>query len=351
MELLAGSDYHLTLSAIGGPTAITVESQPVEQLGEAKSSSLTQNPDSGLWSGLVSFDIGGIYQLTAKSLDGAGNRTSRVLLTVTVAPAGKVIEQASGKALGGATLALYCFEPSTQTWQLWNGVPYDQVNPQRTRADGSYSLVVPKGRYYLQVRAGDHFTFTSDRFDATRALSLASVLSLRLRPHVSLGSFKLAVPDLAWQSQPLPPVRLRPIAGSTQTALVGSRLPSFHLPALAGGTKRAFNLEGRPTVLTLLTTWSPTSQDQLASLAAAQSNHDVAIVPLFSQEHETLVKVYLATAGYHLDGLIDPDGLLVPELQIASVPQHIFMDRSGRIKKVMLGVLSKDELLDQLGRL
>jgi hypothetical protein len=86
-------------------------------------------------------------------------------------------------------------------------------------------------------------------------------------------------------------------------------------------------------------------------LAEAQANPDVNITPVFSQEHATLVSTYLATAGYHLTGLIDPDGLLVPVLQVGSLPQHVFVDRGGRIKKVMVGVLSKDQILATLGGL
>jgi hypothetical protein len=350
-DLLAGSSYKLTASAVGGPTTIAIVSTPLEQLGATKTFSLTQSAETGLWTGSLSFATPGIYRLTAKSLDGAGNRTNRDILTATVTPAGRVVHAGTVTGISGAKLALYYFEPTTGTWQLWDGAPYDQPNPQYTKSNGSYSLLIPKGRYYLKVMASGHRSFTSNAFNVTASLGVASVIPLGDQPRVNLGPVSFAVPSLNWASQPLPPPANKPIAGAAAPPLIGTQVPAFRLPTTTGGAKRNIDYEGRPTVYSFVTTWSPSSQAQFGPLAAVQANHDVNVVPVFSQEHETMVGVYLSTAGSGLTGLVDPDGTLVPSLQLSAVPQHIFVDRSGRIKKVMLGVLSKDQLLDQLGRL
>lgn len=350
MELLAGSSYRFTASTVGGATSVTVEAQPQEQVDPVTASfSLIQSPDSGLWSGSLSFKIGGIYQLVAKSVDGAGNKTTRPLTTVAVTPAGRILAAATDRPLAGAKLTLSYFEPSSRTWQLWDGAPYAQTNPQTVKPDGSYSLAVPAGKYYLSVQAPGYRTFTSTSFEVTRPLALASTIALEPAPRVALGPIQFHLPTLSLSARPLPEPDQKPVA--RVKSLAGQQLPDFNLQTTAGGKQRNLDLEGRPTDLVVLATWSPSSQSQLPALADVQTNRDVNVTPLFSQEHATLVSTYVATAGYRVTGLIDPDGLLVPSLQIGSLPQHIFIDRSGRIKKVMVGVLSKDQILATLGGL
>lgn len=351
LELLAGSQYKLSGSAVGGPTNLTLQAEAAEQLDPTRQSiSLTQNPDSGLWEGIISFGASGIYQLTAKGLDGAGNQTSRPILTAAVTPAGRVLSGTDHRPVAGATLTIYCFEPASRSWQVWDGAPYGQTNPQTTSATGNYNLILPEGRYYLSVRAPGYRTFATTAFDINQAQGLALVIPLQSLAKVKFGSWSLTLPDvLSWQAQTLPPPELRPIAAA-QT-LAGQTLPDFKLPGLSGGAHRNLDYEGKPTVVTLLATWSPDSQEQLAALVAAQANTDVNVVPVFSQERAQQVGIYLAVSGHRLDGLVDPDGLLVPKLGVGPMPQHLFVDRTGHVKKVMLGVLSKDQLLDQLGGL
>jgi len=126
-------------------------------------------------------------------------------------------------------------------------------------------------------------------------------------------------------------------------------LPAFALSSLDGVTVHSVELNGYPTVVTLVDTWSPSSTDQLPVLARVQRNQDVRTVPIFIQESPAQAKAYLAVAGYQLSGLTDPDGTLVAALGAGAGPKHFFLDRSGHIKKVMVGVLSEQTILTQLG--
>jgi hypothetical protein len=345
VHVVAGSDYRLSASSVGGPTGVTL----AVNRGTAKTSrtfTLTRSPGSGLWSGLLSLAAGGVYQVVAESADGAGNHTTRTLLTVVVTPPG-VVADSSAKPFNNAKLTLYYLEPSTHSWQVWDGAAYDQTNPQTTDQTGHYSLMVPKGEYYLRVTAPRHHAFVSDIFTADRPLALTAAVTLKPLAHIGAITF----PDFTWSSQPLEFTQVSAATASSGQTLVNTFLPNFILPTTTGGTQRSIALSGKPTVLTLLTTWSPDSQSQLAALAAVQAKPDINVAPVFSQEHPSLVSTYLATGGYDLTAIIDPDGTLVQPLQIGSLPEHIFVDRTGRIKKVMVGVLSKEELLNQLGGL
>ncbi|HEX3081894.1 MAG TPA: fibronectin type III domain-containing protein, partial [Candidatus Saccharimonadia bacterium] len=74
LNLVAGSDYRVTTSAVGGPTSLALDARPLSGAPGATSTNptptatfaLTQNAGTGLWSGAVGFKTGGTYQLVAR---------------------------------------------------------------------------------------------------------------------------------------------------------------------------------------------------------------------------------------------------------------------------------------------
>lgn len=348
VHLVAGSDYRLSASTVGGPTAVNLVAAPPGQApppNRAPSFALTPDAASGLWNGLLSFKAGGNYRLIATAVDGAGNRTSRTILAASVAPPGRVASATTARPVTGATLSLYYLEPVSGTWQLWQGEPYGQNNPQTTTAGGSYSLMVTRGKYYLRVSAPHYRSFTSDIFTVAHPQAITAMVALSPLPHLG----PLYLPDISWSSHPL--LLAGTSASAPVTNLAGSLLPDFNLPSTAGGTQHSIDLTGKPTVITVLTSWAPAGQQQLSALASAQANHDINVVPVFEQQSLPLVSTYLATGGFNLTALADPDDTLVPALGVGLMPEHIFVDRTGHIKTVMVGVLSNNELLSELGGL
>jgi hypothetical protein len=53
--------------------------------------------------------------------------------------------------LKGAEVSLYQFDSKKKEWKLFNGVPYNQQNPQFTNEKGEFGFMVPAGRYYLEA--------------------------------------------------------------------------------------------------------------------------------------------------------------------------------------------------------
>jgi hypothetical protein len=346
VRLAAATDYNIAAASVGGPTSVVLRSALVHRPATTGSVfSLTRSAGSGLWNGVIRFATGGTYQLLADSINGAGNQTARTVLTVSVAPVGSVTNASNARPIGGVKVTVYYFEPSTSSWQLWDSAPYNEPNPQLTTSAGAYSLMVPIGKYYLTVTGRMYQSFVSNIFSVAGPTSLDASIKLQSAPHI--GSWYL--PSLTLGSRPLTEVQPTP---PTSTLLrTGGTLPQFNLPNLAGGTTRDIDLLGKPTVLTVLATWSPYAASQLPALASTQSDPDVNVVPVFSAQDPALATAYVQTAGYNLTGLVDPDGALVSPLRIGVVPEQIFVDRSGHIKKVMFGVLSSKQLLQELGAL
>jgi len=115
--VLAGVDQRITLSSVGGAITIDLVSRQkvlsetslsegeIELKEGEKLFSLVKNPDNGLWNGTLSFTKPGIYQIEARSIDGAKNKTLKSLGSVMVLPDGKIY--ADDGSLENAEIVVY----------------------------------------------------------------------------------------------------------------------------------------------------------------------------------------------------------------------------------------------------
>jgi peroxiredoxin len=106
-------------------------------------------------------------------------------------------------------------------------------------------------------------------------------------------------------------------------------------------------LLGKPTVMTLLSTWAPPARDQLSILNQLDGS-GLNIVPVGIGEDVTSLKVYNDTSGFNLPILADSDQQLVAPFGVSNMPTTYFVNRQGVVKKVMLGVLSKEEIINNV---
>jgi thiol-disulfide isomerase/thioredoxin len=345
---LSGVDQKITLSAVGGPTSITLLANWNGDPKLAQSFALSKSPDTGLWSGIISTKLSGAYSLVAHAIDGAGNVTDRMLNTVYVFPKAKVVDQSSKQPVSGAKATLYYLESDSNSWVAWDGAAYGESNPARTGADGQFKLLAPVGKYYLRVSAKGYQSLTSQIFTLKEPTPIIGTLTLKKSMHIDVGSFTLALPSFNSKkisfdtSKAVIPANLR------ENSLIGKPAPSFTLASTNGDIVHTVDLSGRPTLITFVSTWSPPAKEQLPILADLQRNLDLNIEPIASQEHSEKVKVYTRLSGNGLDWLLDPDGTTVAPYGIQSLPTHYFIDRRGIVKQVVVGVLSKEELLKRL---
>ena len=336
---VAGIHPTLTVSAIGGPTEITLVG-PQGPLGP-----LQKNSDTGLWSIALSFDIPGNYALSTHAVDGAGNIKDRVLNTIVVQPGGMIL--GAGKSVAGATVAAYVLDPSTHTFVLWDAAAYGQENPQKTSSTGEYRLSLPRGTYYLRVTAFGYRSLVTDIFTTSDAYALHENFSLTPGRSFRLGPWTIPLPDFRQESTAV----TISSSGTTQMAAdmhpIGAELPYFSFP-WEKTPITATSLRGKPTIITFLTSWSPQTASQLTVLNDVVGNKEIHSLVIIPQETVSSVAIFRKRGGYTVPIVADPDGTLVEPLNIQSVPTHVFISRKGTIQSVVSGVLSKKEILNKL---
>jgi hypothetical protein len=78
------------------------------------------------------------------------------------------------------------------------------------------------------------------------------------------------------------------------------------------------------------------------------ANSGVNAVAVLVQESASKAEIFKKIGGYGLNILADPDGVLVKPLNLMSLPTHVFLDRKGIIKEVVVGYLSEQDLLNKI---
>lgn len=337
--LLKGLDQKITLSAVGGPIQIDI-------LSDLKTFSLVKNSDNGLWSGLLNFSKSGSYSLTASSLDGAANTTKRIMSKVEVLETGRVTF--ADKTIKNAEISVFYYEPSGKQFVLWDGPAYGQSNPQKTTGDGSYMLFLPPGSYYISVSAPGFRTFRSDIFKFVSSFPVNSDIILEKTKPFLLFGIPIPIPDFTITQGVMRSdfgnVSSQKINGEN---LIGKEISQADLSD-DGKIVKTSDFRGKPHVLTLINTWLPAASEQIKILENLSHSEQFNVVAILPQESVSRVASYKKRGDYNLSLYADPDGILVPLLNLQSLPTHVFLDRRGIIKSIKMGVLNEAEIRESL---
>jgi len=329
---MAGVDNRIIMSAVGGPTSI-------ELFDGEKTYSLPKSLQSGLWSGIMNFAKSGLYKITATSIDGAGNTTRRDLNPVLVIDGGSVVEKGGG-AIAGAQISVYQQDEVSKIWNLWDGPSFGQKNNQITGENGSYSYFLPAGTYYVQVKAKGYKKLTSKVFKIASPTPFNN--TFEMKKGLSIPFF-----DFDFSSYPILISVPNGYGENLGGELVGKEAPNFSLLGTESNID-ALALRGKPFVLTFISTWLPSASEQISIIKNMDDETKKRIAVISLQENLSRAKLFVQKGGYNLNIAVDPDGELVKSYFINSLPTHYFLDRQGRVVKKIVGVLSAEELKQNL---
>jgi thiol-disulfide isomerase/thioredoxin len=143
-------------------------------------------------------------------------------------------------------------------------------------------------------------------------------------------------------------------------ARVGDAIPEFTLQNLAGGTVRFSDLEGRAVILNFWATWCPPCRREMPLLDEMQKVYGekgLSVIGVDVNEPTGLVKSYVESIGVsYAVWVYAPDGAqgfditqqLFSTFGGVGYPFTLFIDRSGVIRQVYVGELSRGFLHNQI---
>ena len=215
-------------------------------------------------------------------------------------------------------------------------------NP-REIIDGNFSFILPVGKYYLEIIAPGYMRTKTHIFEVQKALPLVSDYQLKKSPKINLGPISFFLPtflaDLINANIGLPKIGM-----AEEISLKESEFPIVSL-YLGKEKEESLNLRGRPSLVVVTSSWLPSVSEQIKIIGElAKENQNLNYLIVLSQETGSKAEVFVKRGKYEVPILADPDGEIVTELKLQSLPINIFINSKGIIKETKGGVLNKEEI-------
>lgn len=338
--LLANLDYKITLSSVGGTTEINLKTVGKNN---SRDFTLSRNPETGLWSAILNFEAEDEYKLLTTSVDGGQNKTEREIGKIVVIPSG-LLSSINNKPIQKAKITVMIFEPTQQKYVPWDASYFNQENPKETNQNGEFGFLLPSGKYYLSIKREGQSQQKSEIFELSSATFVNPQISTGSGTIIKIGPIALPIPSFLQK-----PLKINMALVLDATAQeINKELPIIDL-GKGNETVSTLNFRGKPTIITAISNWSGFDSNQLNILnETARQNPSINFVPVLSQEKPSLAQILGKKLNLGIDIYADPDGLLTEPLGITNLPSHYFISRNGIIKKAIYGILSKEELLNNI---
>lgn len=131
-------------------------------------------------------------------------------------------------------------------------------------------------------------------------------------------------------------------SSSARTAHVGQGAPAWSEPSLPSGTLTLASLRGKAIYLNFFATWCPPCNEeapQIDALARSYAARGLQVVGVDVLENARKATAF--RAEHHLSYPVVVDsGTLRDQYEINGLPVHVFIDRGGIVRKIVVGELS-----------
>ena len=131
---------------------------------------------------------------------------------------------------------------------------------------------------------------------------------------------------------------------------VGTRAPDFTLLTPEGTAVRLSSLRGKVVVVNFFATWCPPCNEEAPAIDALQRRYGAAGLQIVGVDVlESAAKAQEFRTQHHLSypAVVD-DGTLRNQYNVNGLPVHVFIDRSGTVRKIIVGELAPAEMRENI---
>lgn len=179
---------------------------------------------------------------------------------------------------------------------------------------------------------------------------------LRRRWKASAGAVilvGLALAILTLWGFPAVDARLPPIAeGEISAPLEGAPAPDFYLAGTDSQMHRLSDLRGTPVLVNFWATWCEPCRLEMPAIQARYERFGgtgLQVLAVDFDEPSEDVSSFGSELGLTFPLVLDPGGKVQSLYQVRGYPTSFFIDRSGKVQVVQIGVMTEGQLDRNLG--
>ena len=135
--------------------------------------------------------------------------------------------------------------------------------------------------------------------------------------------------------------------GAPSKAKIGAAAPSFDEPTVNGPNLTMASLTGKPVYLNFFATWCPPCNEEAPDVNAVQAEfktQGLQVVGIDVLENTKKAEQFVSQHHLNYPAVVDT-GALRDAYNINGMPVHVFIDRTGVVKKIEIGELSKAQMI------
>lgn len=132
---------------------------------------------------------------------------------------------------------------------------------------------------------------------------------------------------------------------------VGQPAPEFQWTNADGTIGQLADFRGKRVVVNVWATWCEPCRAEMPALDARHNRDDVVILGINKGQDIALIPPFATELRITFPLLSDPDGDVSLAYGARNLPTSVFIDRSGTIAAVSIGVLTEEALALQLERM
>ena len=135
-------------------------------------------------------------------------------------------------------------------------------------------------------------------------------------------------------------------SGASKVARVGQAAPDFAEPTSSGGKLTLSSLRGKAVYLNFFATWCPPCNEEAPGINVLQrryADRGLQVVGVDELENQKKAQSFVQKFGLSYPAVVD-DGTLQSLYLVNGLPAHVFIDRDGVVKKIVVGEMNQTQI-------
>lgn len=135
-------------------------------------------------------------------------------------------------------------------------------------------------------------------------------------------------------------------SGASGVARVGRPAPDWTQSTANGSKLTLSSLRGKAVYLNFFATWCPPCNDEAPGINTLQrkyANDGLRVVGVDELENQKKAASFVRKFGLVYPAVVD-DGTLESQYEVNGLPVHVFIDRTGVVKRIVVGEMSQSQI-------